>query len=152
MNCRQVHEKIEGYYEGELPIDEELGIDIHLVQCPKCGHELGGIKSLVTDFRDTLECLPNDSDFDNLQEGLKELNQNAAENEKVRTRFFKKDLLLQFVLLCVIVPTFWLVGNRVVEAYSASDKLLDSTLEIHTEADQGSLTDGWPESRSEISW
>jgi hypothetical protein len=152
MNCQQVHEKIEGYYEGELPIDEELGIDIHLVQCPKCGRELGGIKTLVLDFRDTFESLPNDSNFDNLQEELKELDQNAAENEKVRARFFKRDLLLQFVLLCVIVPTFWLVGNKVIEAYSASDKMLDSTLKTGSDVGQLSDTGNLPDANSELRW
>jgi hypothetical protein len=136
MNCRQVHENIEGYYEGELPLDEELGIDIHLVQCPKCEFELGGIKALVVDVRDSLDSLPNVSQREDLQIGMEELDRLALEHEHVRSRFFKKDLLLQLMFLVVVIPTFWLVGNKVLETYSASDTLLDSKINPPTQSGQ----------------
>lgn len=131
MNCRQVHEKIEGYYEGELPLEEEMGIDIHLVQCPECERALGGIDSLVSEVRDSLDARANVSEFERVREGMKKLEHTAFENEKSRGLFSKKNLILQLLLLLVTIPTFWVVGNSAVETYNASGTFVDSVLRRH---------------------
>ena len=129
MNCQQVHENIEGYYEGELSVSDELGIDIHLVQCPACNAELGDVHGIVHDCRDAFSHLPGTIDITGIERGIDELNQQVSDTEDDRNRFFRKELLLRMVLMGVLLPTLWMVGNKMVNTYNGYGTQYESTQE-----------------------
>jgi len=133
MNCKQVHDNIEGYYEGVLPVVDELGIDIHLVQCPKCQSELGGVYDVVHECHDAFSELPNESDFENIQQGIQLMNQQLLDTEADRTRFFKKEQVLRLILIGIAIPTLFLLGNKAINTYIAYDSQYESTQQHYQE-------------------
>lgn len=129
MNCQQVHDKIEGYYEGVLPLGDEWGIDIHLVQCPNCQSELGGIHGVVHECHAAFDALPDtqSSDLHDLHQGIELLEQKALAVETNRIRFFRKEQLLRLILIGVTIPTLFILGNKAVDTYTGYDAQYEST-------------------------
>ena len=119
MNCRQVHENIERYYEGVLPVADELGLDIHLVQCESCGEELGGIGTMVGECNDAFDELPKSTDLDGLYEGIEKLGQQSARSDVDRAWFRRKELVLHLMFMLVAIPVFWVVSVSAIDTYSA---------------------------------
>lgn len=124
MNCKQVHEQIEQYYEGVLPVADELGIDIHLVQCAVCADELGGISHLVEDCHQAFETLPSSCDLKGLHSGIDRMEQQAEQQDLRRGWFHKKDLVMHLILALVAVPVFFLVSTKAIETYSAYSEIM----------------------------
>jgi len=130
MNCRQVHEHIERYYEGVLPVADELGIDIHLVQCAACAEALGGVNSLVEDCGCAFDVVPSSSDLKGLHEQMDTMVQQVAQQDSRRAGFRKKDVVMHLVLAIVAVPVFWMLSTKAIETYSAySDILPEAAVE-----------------------
>ena len=86
MKCREVHEKIEGYYEGVLSAVDERGIDIHLVQCPVCHEELGGVDMMVGACGEAFEAKQGHRDLTGLRAGMDAMAEEVARQERRRER------------------------------------------------------------------
>lgn len=130
MNCRQVHEIIEEYYEGVLSVGDELGVDIHLVQCKSCDHELGGIQDIVEDCNQAFDQLMPNEDFASIQDGIKDMYQRELQQTKWRDMFHAKDKVFHLIFFLVAIPTIWLVSAKAIETYSAyTDLVPDSSIE-----------------------
>ena len=131
MNCQQVHENIEGYYEGVLPVADELGIDIHLVQCPRCQSELGGIFEVIHECHDAFNELPNKPDIEDLQQGIQLINQKVMDTELNRIRFFKKEQMIRLIIISIAIPTLFLLGNKAINTYITYDSQYESTQKLY---------------------
>lgn len=118
MNCRQVHEKIEAYYEGALPETDERGVDIHLVQCPVCNEELGGVDEMIGICHEAFDDAVRPVDIPGLRTGIRDLQQRAEAQAGERRRFNRKDLLMRCAFALVVIPAIWVFGLAAMQTYS----------------------------------
>ena len=118
MNCRQVHELIEAYHEGALPVADERGVDIHLVQCPDCNEHLGGVGRLIEVCQEALHEPCGTPDLSELRAGISELDRKAAEQTRRRQRLNRKDALLAFSVALVVIPAIWMFGLAIAHTYT----------------------------------
>lgn len=133
MNCRQVHEKIENYYEGVLPMVDELGVDIHLVQCPVCNEELGGVTSMVGTCNEAFDGEAGYRDIVGLRAGMDGLAHQVAEQEKRRDGFNRKDMFMHVMLACIAIPAIWFMGAKAMQTYSALSDLVPDEVTVQME-------------------
>ncbi|MFP6583083.1 MAG: hypothetical protein VCD00_11090 [Candidatus Hydrogenedentota bacterium] len=133
MNCRQVHEKIEKYYEGVLPVADELGVDIHLVQCPVCNDELGGVTNMVGACNEAFDDEAGYRDLLGLRVGMDSMARQVAEQEKRRDGFNRKDMFMHVMLACVAIPAIWFMGAKATQTYSAVSDLVPDEVIVQTE-------------------
>lgn len=124
MNCQQVHEHIERYYEGALPVADELGVDIHLVQCAACAEELGGIDTLVEECHQAFDGVTTDCDIEGLHAGMVAIEKAVAHQHWLRARFRRKDVAMHLIFALVALPVFLILSVKFIETYSAYAKFL----------------------------
>jgi anti-sigma factor RsiW len=70
MNCEQVREKLEAYFDGELGAEERAAFEEALSGCPECEEELSALASIRSEMRASTEQDLAEVRFEGLWEGV----------------------------------------------------------------------------------
>lgn len=59
IGCEHVRERLEAFHDGELPLDEQIGIQQHLRDCVSCALEASELAELSESLRATAAVIPD---------------------------------------------------------------------------------------------
>jgi anti-sigma factor RsiW len=148
MNCRRTRERLSAYLDGEASSDEEAQIRKHLAACPRCAHELAGLKRLEH-VLDTLEGMSPSAGFARGVRGAAERVWQGAPKATCSTMWLSP-VALRAAALLMLVGGVW-AGYTAGDAATRSSAQggtqelsdLDLSVDLLSAAPTGSLADAY---------
>ena len=111
MTCAAVQRRLQAFHDRELPVDETISIQQHVVECPPCARDLRAMRSVGDALRLAAAPAPAD-DWAGVQAGvISRMRAEAHESFGARARRFLDDLHLVWIGLASASATVVCAGT-----------------------------------------